>query len=169
MIYKEEYCDVTEKVTEKVSEYVTAQCISEDCAMGEGVVLAFRKKFPGLKAACMEYIENIRTHNLTEYLSDNNLYVPYRHIDGRRVLYNMFTKKKYWYKAGKGMTYNQYLQNLEDSLFMVKAMMIANHEQKLAMPRIGCGLDCCQWSDVKKIILKVFSDTDFEILICYYR
>ncbi len=146
MIYKEEYCDVTEKV----SEYVTAQCISENCAMGEGVVLAFRKKFPGLKAACMEYIENIRTHNLTEYLSDNNLYVPYRHIDGRRVLYNMFTKKKYWYKAGKGMTYNQYLQNLEDSLFMVKAMMIANHEQKLAIPRIGCGLDCCQWSDVKK-------------------
>lgn len=78
-------------------------------------------------------------------------------------------KKKYWHKAGKGMTYNEYIQNLEDSLFMVKAMMIANHEQKLAMPRIGCGLDHCQWEDVKEIIFKVFSDTDFEILVCNYR
>lgn len=37
---------------------------------------------------------------------------------------------------------------------------------KLAMPRIGCGLDKLEWSKVKAIIEEVFADTDVEILVC---
>lgn len=41
-------------VTKKYPEYVQAQCISEDCVMGSGVVIAYRRIFPGLKEKCIE-------------------------------------------------------------------------------------------------------------------
>ena len=37
---------------------------------------------------------------------------------------------------------------------------------KVAMPRIGYGLDRQNWSEVKKLIEEVFEDTDIEILVC---
>lgn len=37
---------------------------------------------------------------------------------------------------------------------------------KLAMPRIGCGLDRLEWAKVKKIIKATFANTDVEILVC---
>lgn len=44
-------------VTKKYPEYVQAQCISEDCVMGSGVVIAYRRIFPGLKEKCIEYVK----------------------------------------------------------------------------------------------------------------
>ena len=37
---------------------------------------------------------------------------------------------------------------------------------KLAMPKIGSGLDRLDWEKVKEIIQDVFDDSDIEILIC---
>jgi O-acetyl-ADP-ribose deacetylase (regulator of RNase III) len=37
---------------------------------------------------------------------------------------------------------------------------------KLAMPRIGCGLDRLQWTNVYDIICEVFEDMNIEIVIC---
>lgn len=158
-------------------EYVTAHCISNDCAMGAGVVLAFRDVFPGLKAACMNYI-NVAAHDTLKITSDGcasrfvnerGIYMPYRHKDGEvGIVYNMFTKDRYWHKAGKGMTYETYLLNLKESLQSIKAMMIQNQETKLAMPMIGCGLDKCKWEDVRVVIFEVFNNTDFDITICEY-
>ena len=37
---------------------------------------------------------------------------------------------------------------------------------KIAMPKIGCGLDRLNWDNVYEIIKDVFKDTDVEILIC---
>lgn len=37
---------------------------------------------------------------------------------------------------------------------------------KIAMPKIGCGLDKQNWSDIKPLIEKVFGDTDIEIVVC---
>lgn len=37
---------------------------------------------------------------------------------------------------------------------------------KLAMPKIGCGLDILEWNKVSEIIKDVFKDTDIEILVC---
>ena len=37
---------------------------------------------------------------------------------------------------------------------------------KVAMPRIGCGLDRQDWTEVKKLIEEVFDDADIEILVC---
>ena len=37
---------------------------------------------------------------------------------------------------------------------------------KLAMPKIGCGLDKLSWSQVYDIICEVFEDMDIDIVIC---
>lgn len=173
MIFKEIY----EDVTSLLPEYVTAHCISNDCAMGAGVVLAFRRVFPGLKAACINYIDIARndTSKLTDkgpasiFRNERGLYVPYRHVDSEiGVVYNMFTKDRYWHKAGKGMTYETYIKNLYESLEYVRDFMIQHGETKLAMPKIGCGLDHCRWEDIKEIIIDVFGNTEFDIVICNY-
>ena len=39
--------------------------------------------------------------------------------------------------------------------------------KKLAMPKIGCGLDRLSWDEVESIIFDVFNDCDIEIVICY--
>ena len=39
---------------------------------------------------------------------------------------------------------------------------------KIAMPRIGCGLDKLDWWKVRDIIFDVLDDTDIEILVCVY-
>ena len=37
---------------------------------------------------------------------------------------------------------------------------------KVAMPRIGCGLDRLNWDDVRPMIEEIFKDMDIEILVC---
>jgi len=163
MLYSEVWMDVTRMLP----EYVTAHCISNDCAMGAGVVLAFRKVFPDLKEACKKYMSN--PDPIWDIWQEIMIPKPYRYEDEHiGVVYNMFTKDKYWMKAGKGITYNHYLYNLRTSLYYVKEMMIEHSETKLAMPKIGCGLDKCEWDDVRNTIYKVFDDTNFEIVICKY-
>ena len=38
---------------------------------------------------------------------------------------------------------------------------------RIAMPRIGCGLDRLKWPLVRALIKDVFRDEDIEILVCY--
>ena len=38
---------------------------------------------------------------------------------------------------------------------------------KIAMPKIGSGLDKLNWLQVQTIILDVFKDMDIEIVVCY--
>ena len=42
-------------------------------------------------------------------------------------------------------------------------------DAKIAMPKIGSGLDRLNWQDVEQIIKDVFADTDVEILVCDWR
>jgi hypothetical protein len=48
----------------------------------------------------------------------------------------------------------------------MKGLCLQEGITKVAMPRIGCGLDRLQWGIVREIILEVFEDTDLEIVIC---
>lgn len=38
--------------------------------------------------------------------------------------------------------------------------------QKLAIPRLGCGLDRLEWSTVKHMIEFLFRDVNIEIIVC---
>jgi O-acetyl-ADP-ribose deacetylase (regulator of RNase III) len=42
---------------------------------------------------------------------------------------------------------------------------VENDITKLAMPRIGAGLDKLDWEQVKEVIEDVFEDTDIEITV----
>lgn len=164
-------------VTKKYPEYVQAQCISEDCVMGSGVVIAYRKLFPGLKEMCKAYVSGVQKamaahagsqEERLRYQTRNGSLRPYRVVHNGKVIYNMFTKKMVWMHAGRGITTQRYLENMQQSLEVVCQEMMKHGEQKLAISKIGCGRDRCEWEDVELILKKVFGETDIEICVCEY-
>lgn len=70
--------------------------------------------------------------------------------------------------AGRGISEERYLENLQQSLEKVRDSMAFHHEKKLAISKIGCGRDRCKWEDVELILRKVFGTTDIEIHVCEY-
>lgn len=123
--------------------YYLAHCISADFALGAGIAKTF------------DEVYNMRFKLFREY--DDYTY------DGGNALlidnvFNLVTKPKCYHKP----RYDAVRKALET----MKDIMEANAITKLAMPRIGCGLDKLSWDEVYKIICEVFEDTDVEILIC---
>lgn len=148
-------------VTTTLGTHVNVQCISEDCAMGAGVVVAYSKIMPKLKENCIEYMKKPVRNN-------KGVILPYKYTDGEKEIYNMFTKEKYWHNAFKGMKYSEYIYRMEVSLRFIRGDMIKNGQEFLAMPKIGCGRDRLDWKDVERLIFDIFKDTSFEILVCEY-
>lgn len=148
MIYREEHMDLF-----SVSEdYYLAHCISADFAMGKGIAVEFNKKFNMrniLKNRCQNYL-NFFINDLTEYKGDCIL-------EGRVL--NLVTKERYYNKPS--------YQSLESALILMKIAIENNNIKKIAMPKIGCGLDKLEWNKVKEILFNIFKDTDIEILVCY--
>lgn len=129
-------------------DYFFCHCISADFALGAGIA----KKFAEL--------------GVRESLI--NLYAPYEWNEEGKCLFtsatewgefNLVTKEKFWHKPT--------LLTLRQSLDSLKEHRIDG--DKIAMPKIGCGLDRLKWTEVEKIIKDVFTDTDVEILVCDWR
>jgi len=70
-------------------------------------------------------------------------------------VFNLITKEKYWHKP----TYS----DLHSSLEKMKNICLEKQIKKVAMPKIGCGLDKLNWHHVKKTLNDVFKDVDIEI------
>ena len=128
-------------------DYLLVQCISSDFGMGKGIAVAFNNKY-NMKE------QLIKTH--PKNIWDNTGYCLT--VPGVAV-FNLVTKQNYWHKP----TYKTITQSLQDMLVPMKKYSVT----KIAMPRIGCGLDRLQWDKVKDILLSLFEDTDCDILICY--
>ena len=47
----------------------------------------------------------------------------------------------------------------------MKRQCLENGIDKIAMPRIGCGLDRLEWFVVEDMIKEIFQDTSIEIVI----
>lgn len=135
--------------------YTLVHCVSADFAMGAGIAKEFTKR--GVK----DYL-----------LTDSITLIPEKERVGTCVVtfetgwvseFNLITKEKYWHKP----TYD----TLRKSLLSAKEFYISVGDEytkmiKLAMPKIGCGLDKLSWDKVKAIIEEVFADTNIEILVC---
>lgn len=122
-------------------EYYLAHCISADYALGAGIAVEFQKRF----------------HLKEKLLSEGSGMFPDCVLIGR--VFNLVTKNKYWNKPS--------YESLRRTLDMMKMTCLENGISKIAMPKIGCGLDRLMWAQVKEDIEKTFEDTDIEILVCH--
>lgn len=130
-------------------DYYLAHCISADFALGAGIA----KEFAAL--GVKDYLK-AKYHPKAFTGTGYALYTPLR---GYMGVFNLVTKARYWQKP----TYDTLTQALQD---MKLSLCFAVGECKVAMPRIGCGLDGLEWKRVSRIVQDVFCDTNTEILVC---
>jgi hypothetical protein len=123
--------------------YYLAHCISADFALGAGIAKIF------------DEVYNMRFKLFREY-------DDYGYEGGDALLidnvFNLVTKPKCYHKPR--------YEAVREALETMKDIMVMNATTKLAMPKIGCGLDKLDWNEVYEIICDVFKDMDVEILIC---
>lgn len=131
-------------------DYYFAHCISADFGMGKGIVIEFNKRF-NMKQKLQE-----ANPNYLSYWKRYGLIADCIKVD---KVFNLITKERYFHKP----TY----YSIRYSLCKMRDIAIKNNITKIAMPKIGCGLDGLQFDKVEKIIKGVFKDTDIEIFVCY--
>ena len=113
--------------------------VSRDYALGAGIAVEFDKRYDMRKKLILKDSDD------DAILIDN--------------VFNLVTKQKYWQKPSM-LTLRRALHELH-----LKVMMLGI--KKLAMPKIGCGLDRLSWNAVQKEIKEIFNDLNIEIVICY--
>jgi O-acetyl-ADP-ribose deacetylase (regulator of RNase III) len=123
--------------------YYLAHCISADFALGAGIAKTFDEIYN------MRF-KLFREYDMYEYEGGDALLID--------NVFNLVTKNKCYHKP----TYD----SVREALVTMRDIMDFNSTTKLAMPRIGCGLDRLEWEQVYDIICDVFENTDVEILIC---
>ena len=124
--------------------YMLVHCIGADLRMGAGIAVPMQKKF-GLRGKIRAKCESIPCPACVQ--------------TGR--VCNLITKKR---SSGKP-TYN----SLQAALYQLKEIVQNKAIQKLAMPKIGCGLDKLQWGKVREMLIQTFDDTKVEILVCVWK
>lgn len=128
-----------------LEKYALCHCISSDFALGAGIAKAFAQM--GVKRQlCEEYQRDWAGRGYCLVTKTNGV-----------VVGNLVTKERYFHKPT--------LETLRQALEDFREQMIKMKINKIAMPKIGCGLDRLDWADVKNVIREVFETTDLEILV----
>lgn len=128
--------------------YLFVHCISMDLALGAGIAKTFRDKYDMKK-------------KLFQFKKQNPSYFidfKYGFCVTINNVANLITKKYYYNKPT--------MKTMEESLISLKKYCIIHNVNKIAMPKIGCGLDRLDWSEVLYLIQKIFSDLNIEIIVC---
>lgn len=125
-------------------EYCLAHCISADFALGAGIAKQFD-----------------RVYNMKFKLNNRYGNTPLKERVGQAYLvdnvFNLVTKEMYYQKP----TYEM----LGNCLLDMKNKVIQHDIHKIAIPKIGCGLDRLEWFAVEHIIKNVFANLDVEIVV----
>lgn len=69
------------------------------------------------------------------------------------------TKEHYFHKPT--------MKTLQKSLEAMCSHAVSNGVQKLAIPKLGCGLDRLEWGAVSNLIEEIFSESGIEITVYY--
>lgn len=143
MIFREENGDLFAK--EILREYVLCHCVSSDFALGAGIA----KKFAAM---------GVKKKLIKQYNKQwqGRGYCLFVETDGVLVA-NLVTKERYFHKPT--------LETLRQSLEDLRKQALEHGLKKLAMPKIGCGLDKLEWNNVSAVIKEVFGGTDIDILV----
>lgn len=142
------YSEEKRDLFEVPEDYALVHCISADFALGAGIAKEFQKRYK-TKDELKERLPNYHWHG-GDCLGTGSR--------NTRAVFNLVTKDKYWYKP--------HYKDLEDALNELREVAELSGYNKLAMPKIGCGLDGLKWEKVKPIIQQVFEWSNVEILIC---
>lgn len=145
------YIEVTQDLFKAPPDYALVHCISADFALGAGIAVQFQKRYNTrneLRSRCPNY----KFHG-GDCIGTGS--------QGTRVVFNLITKKRSWQKP----TY----KDLEDALYELLEVANLSGYKKLAMPKIGCGLDGLKWEKVRSIIHSVFEWSDVEIMVCLLK
>lgn len=143
MTFREEQGDLFAE--EILSEYALCHCISSDFSLGAGIAKTFAKMGVKKKLA-LQY----------QKLWQGRGYCLFVEADGILAA-NLVTKERYFHKPT--------LETLRQSLEDLRVQALERGLKKLAMPKIGCGLDKLKWDDVNAVIKEVFKDTEIQILV----
>ena len=144
------------------NDYALAHCISADFKLGAGIAKEFDRRFDCRKGL-FGIFERSWIPRWDEEQDRNKggcviLGVERPILYGQQFIFNLVTKRNFWDKPT--------LVTIKNALVWMRDQCEVFNINKIAMPRIGCGLDRQKWSDVKKIIEDVFWDTDIEIVVC---
>lgn len=143
MTFTEEYGDLFAE--EIIHNYALCHCISSDFALGAGIAKQFAK-IGVKKQLCEQFPKRWQGRGYCLMTETNGV-----------VVGNLVTKERYFHKPT--------LETLRQSLEDLHAQ--SPEIKRLAMPKIGCGLDRLEWTDVREIIREVFGGTEVMILVRY--
>ena len=74
-----------------------------------------------------------------------------------RFIYYLVTKPLYNKKPT--------LKSLESSLLHMRDHSVRNGVKYIGMPCIGSGLDRLEWEDVKAMLVRIFRETEVQIMV----
>ena len=125
--------------------YTLAHCISADCALGAGVAKQIDEAY-SMRETLKKGAEQVKGG------------IPWPSCVGVSNVLNLVTKERCFHKPT--------LDSLKEALLHMKSAMEKYNIKKIAMPKIGCGLDRLEWEDVEPMIQDIFGDMDIEIMVC---
>ncbi|EAT35644.1 AAEL000348-PA [Aedes aegypti] len=124
-------------------DHSLAHCVAADLKMGGGIAVKFKQVF--------KQVDELKAQKV----GVGGVAVL---KDGERFVYYLVTKRGSMDKP----TY----ADLTKSLEAMRKHMAENGAKKLAIPRIGCGIDGLEWSQVKEILNSTFgNEKDVEIVV----
>lgn len=142
-----QFHEIQGNILEIPKNYLIVHCISGDMALGAGVALQIEQKF-----GCKKKLRQLAEIEGRTRLPVGRCYIT----DG---VGHLVTKERYFHKPS--------IWSLEAALDSLCVYVRDNHIRQIAMPRIGCGLDRLDWSQVSRLIKDVFANVDVEIMVCY--
>lgn len=132
--------------------YYLAHCISADFKLGAGIAKEFEERF--------RLRDDLFSAFGSKWYLDYDSKLPGRaFLHGKKRIIDLITKTRYWHKPT--------MYSMRRSLEAMKDGCEKYHIDKIAMPKIGCGLDKLNWSDVSSAIKEIFADSSIEIVVCY--
>ncbi|XP_065217185.1 uncharacterized protein LOC135843285 [Planococcus citri] len=131
--------------------FALAHCVSQDLRMSAGIARDFVRHFGGREMLLTQ------PHNVGEVATLKRK-VEGTVSQGHYIIFCVVTKIHYYDKP----TYKDFslgIQNLARECTRRKI-------KKLAIPRIGCGLDQLDWGQVRPIIVREFREIPINIKVC---
>ena len=156
------YSEIKGDLFKAPKSFYLAHCIASDLIMGAGIAVPMNKKFK-IRQEIYQVKAMISHYDKTFKFDREVLKHPNCVLTGK--VFNLITKSKSYHKP----TYDSLIESLrimKDSIYNYNEDFNYNIK-KIAMPKIGCGLDRLQWGRVREIIKEIFDDVDIEIRVYY--